>query len=69
MIQQAKGIIAECDAQLAQHGKIPQVVYIFRAKNFHGMRDQVETIATIQPIVPTIDQKTLVARYQEDMQL
>ena len=42
MVQKAKQILAELDAQLAQSGKIPQVVYIFRAKNFHGMQDAVK---------------------------
>lgn len=42
MVQKAKQILAELDAQLVQNGKIPQVVYIFRAKNFHGMQDAVK---------------------------
>lgn len=46
MIKKAKEIIAGIDAKLASEGKIPQVVYIFRAKNFHGMRDQQEVVVT-----------------------
>lgn len=46
MIKKAKGILAGIDAKLASEGKIPQVVYIFRAKNFHGMRDQQEVVVT-----------------------
>lgn len=46
MIKNAKQIIAGIDAKLASEGKIPQVVYIFRAKNFHGMRDQQEVVVT-----------------------
>lgn len=42
IVQKAKQILAELDAQLVQNGKIPQVVYIFRAKNFHGMQDAVK---------------------------
>lgn len=42
MCKKALAILAELDAQLAQSGKIPQVVYIFRAKNFHGMQDSVK---------------------------
>lgn len=42
MCKKALAILAELDAQLAQSGKIPQVVYIFRAKNFHGMQDNVK---------------------------
>lgn len=40
--QKAIGILAELDAQLVQSGKIPQVVYIFRSKNFYGMQDAVK---------------------------
>lgn len=42
IVQKAKQILSELDAQLVQNGKIPQVVYIFRAKNFHGMQDAVK---------------------------
>jgi hypothetical protein len=40
MIKKAKEISAALDAELVSKGKIPQVVYIFRAKNFFGMRDE-----------------------------
>ena len=40
--QKAIAILAELDAQLVQKGKIPQVVYIFRSKNFYGMQDAVK---------------------------
>ena len=46
MIKTAKQIIAAMDAKLAAEGKIPQVVYIFRAKNFYGMKDQQEMVLT-----------------------
>ena len=42
LIKQAKQILAAIDADMAASGKIPQVVYIFRAKNYYGMRDQTE---------------------------
>lgn len=46
MIKIAKQIVAGIDAKLAAEGKIPQVVYIFRAKNFYGMKDQQDVIVT-----------------------
>lgn len=46
MIKKAKMMIAAIDAELVTSGKMNPVPYIFRAKNFHGMRDQVETIVT-----------------------
>ena len=42
MIKKAKQILASIDAELVSSGKIPQVVYIFRAKNFYQMSDQQE---------------------------
>lgn len=42
IVQKAIAILAELDAQLVQNGKIPQVVYIFRSKNFYGMQDAVK---------------------------
>lgn len=48
IIKKAVGILAELDAQLVQNGKIPQVVYIFRSKNFYGMQDAVKVEHTSQ---------------------
>lgn len=46
MLQRAKDILSAVDAELVSTGKIPQVVYIFRAKNFYDMRDQQEVVVT-----------------------
>lgn len=46
MIRKAKEILAAMDAELVSRGKIPQVTYIFRAKNFFGMRDQTDLVVT-----------------------
>lgn len=46
MIKKAKQIIASSDAKLAVEGRIPQVVYIFRAKNYYGMKDQQDVVIT-----------------------
>lgn len=40
--QKGLAILSELDAQLVQKGKIPQVIYIFRSKNFYGMQDAVK---------------------------
>lgn len=40
----AKQIISTIDAELVSTGKIPPVPYIFRAKNFYGMRDETTVI-------------------------
>ena len=46
ILQKAKNLIASLDAELAQEGKIQPVVYLFRAKNYYGMRDQQEMVLT-----------------------
>ena len=42
IISKAKEVLAGIDAKLVSEGKIPQVTYIFRAKNYFGMRDQTQ---------------------------
>ncbi|GHV47049.1 hypothetical protein FACS189499_03770 [Clostridia bacterium] len=46
MIKKAKEILAGIDADLVQSGKIPQITYIFRAKNFFGMVDKQDVTIT-----------------------
>ena len=46
MIKKAKEILAAIDAELVSRGKIPQVTYIFRAKNFFGLVDKQEYVLT-----------------------
>ena len=46
IIKKAKEILASLDAELVSRGKIPQITYIFRAKNFFGMQDKQEYILT-----------------------
>jgi hypothetical protein len=39
------------DAELVQKGKIPQITYIFRSKNFYGLTDKTEVeIRTKSPL-------------------
>lgn len=44
MINYAFQTLAAMDAELVNNNKIPQVTYIFRSKNFFGMRDQTEVV-------------------------
>lgn len=46
MIKRAKNLIASFDADLAIRGLINPVVYIFRGKNYYGMKDQQELSVT-----------------------
>lgn len=54
IVKNAKDIIAQMESSMAMDGKIPPVVWIFRAKNFTGMRDvqQVEVAPTSSGDVP-----------------
>lgn len=66
MIKKAKEILAGIDAKLVSMGKIPQVTYIFRAKNFFGMKDQQDFVLTPNtPLGDTPDQKLLEERISE----
>ena len=63
MIKKAKDILAGIDAKLVSMGKIPQVTYIFRAKNFFGMKDQQDLVVTpAMPLGDAPDQKQLEER-------
>lgn len=64
IIKRAKAAIAEIDAQLVASGKIPQIVYIFRAKNYYGMQDKTEvSLETANPMGESQDQKQLEEKY------
>lgn len=46
MVKRAKNLLASFDADLAIRGLINPVVYIFRGKNYYGMRDQTDVTVT-----------------------
>lgn len=64
MCEKALAILAELDAQLVQDGKIPQVVYIFRSKNFHGMQDSV-TVEHVSSSRDTSSPEELEQKYKD----
>jgi len=66
MIRRAKEILAAMDAELVSRNKIPQVTYIFRAKNFFGMKDQTDVIVTPNnPLGEAQSADDIAARYAE----
>ena len=66
IIKQAKQILASIDAELAQEGKTQPVVYMFRAKNFYGMRDQQDVVLTPNTGgLEAADKATIEAKYAE----
>lgn len=46
MVKLAKVMMASMDAEMVSAWKIPQATYIFRSKNFYGMRDQTDVVVT-----------------------
>ena len=64
IISQAKQILASIDAELAQEGKTQPVIYMFRAKNFYGLKDQQDVVVTPNTGT-TSDPKTIEAKYEE----
>lgn len=46
LIKKAKEVLASFDAEMVTEGKINPITYIFRAKNYFGMKDQQEHIVT-----------------------
>lgn len=66
IIMKAKQIIASIDAELAQEGKIQPVVYLFRSKNFYGMRDQQDVVVTPNTNdITRADAETIAKKYAE----
>lgn len=66
MIKKAKEVLAAMDAELVSRGKIPQVTYIFRAKNFFDMKDQQDVIITpSNPLGDSADGDVLQKRITE----
>lgn len=66
ILKKAKNLIASLDAELAQEGKIQPVVYLFRAKNYYGMRDQQEMVLTPNNRLNDYqDASTIQAKYAE----
>lgn len=64
-LQQAKGIIASLDAELATEGKIQPVVYIFRAKNYYSMTDRQELTVQHTDDIKPISEETLREKYKD----
>lgn len=65
IIKNAYDVISSYDAEMVTSGKMNPVPYIFRAKNYYGMKDQ--TDITIEPRQGISDQdaETVAAKYAE----
>lgn len=66
MIKKAKQILAGIDAALVAEGKIPQVTYIFRSKNYYGMKDQQDVVvAPANPLGDAQSAEQLQKKYMD----
>ena len=63
VIKKAKEFIRVFDAKLLLAGAVNPVSYIFRAKNYYGMRDQVDHVVATPTMLEGVDQKSLEERY------
>ena len=63
MIKKAKEILASIDADLVANGHVNTVAYIFRAKNFYGMKDQAEVTVTHTSDTPDKTPAELAEKY------
>ena len=60
LIKKAKEFIASFESEMVTEGKINPVVYIFRAKNYFGMKDQQDVVLKPEsPLGATVDQARL----------
>lgn len=66
IIKTAKNMIAAIDAEMAAEGRIQPVVYLFRAKNFYGLKDTQDVVITPHnPLGELRDSATIEAKYDE----
>jgi DNA-binding XRE family transcriptional regulator len=64
IIKKAKQILASMDAELAAEGRIQPVVYLFRSKNFYGMKDQQEMVVTPNQNLSDTDIQNVANKYK-----
>ena len=70
MIKKAKEFIASFESEMVTEGKINPVVYIFRAKNYFGMKDQQDVVLKPEnPLGETVDQARLESTIVQELPL
>lgn len=75
-LKKAKEFMASYDAEIVANNKMPPVAYIFRAKNYYGMKDQVEynitpkqqidDVAPVEEIAKRIEGAVVIEDIRED---
>lgn len=68
LIKKAKEVLANFEAELAASGEIDRTVYIFRSKNYFGMRDEVVLAnQSVNPLGDLTNPKAVKARIEASM--
>ena len=68
MIKSAKHVLAAIDADLVLKGMINPVAYIFRAKNYYGMKDQQDVVVQAKNIFGAdVDRQEIERRLTEEV--
>lgn len=66
IIKKAKEFIASYDAEMSIKGKLNPVLYIFRGKNYYGLKDQQDVVLTPnQPLSGGADPEDVAQKYAE----
>lgn len=66
LIKKAKELLASFDAKLVQENKVNPTTYIFRAKNYFGLKDQQEHVLTPNnPLGETVNKEEIRQRISE----
>ena len=67
IVKRAKSILASIDGDLVLKGMINPVAYIFRAKNYYGMKDQQDVVVQAKNIFGAdVDRREIERRLSED---
>lgn len=64
-IKKAKEYCAAYDAEMVNQGKLNPVPYIFRAKNYYGMKDTQDVVLTPNNPITDIQPEEVAAKYNE----
>lgn len=68
LIKKAKELIASYDANMVSDGKLNPVTYIFRSKNYYGMKDQMDYIVSPgDPLGSLTDPDDIKKRLEEEI--
>lgn len=68
ILKKAGEVLAEFDESIAVEGQVNPIIYIFRSKNYHGMRDVQDIVVTPNnPLGETQDPATLQKKYLSQM--